>query len=174
MALDQLSVTGENKLRIAIRDGSRFGALTKSYGIGTVPALSTTLTFGTGSGQANKLYYAVRTLAGTTMDTLDLAGSLTDGVGNTLTFTYVKLAIIAIESPNGTKALRVGPQNEANAFVGSWGASAATTYKTVKYHDIVEYEPVTGLAVTAGTGDIFPVYNPTGSSITYHILIAGV
>lgn len=153
------------------QDGTTGALLAKTFGAASVPSLPISLTFGTGSGAANWAYYASRALAGTTADNLDLSGSLTDGLGNTITATKLKLAVISISSPDGTKNLRVGPRGVANAMLAGFGD--ASDYSSVT-HWWVYYEPVTGATVTAGTGDMFCIYNPTGSSITYSIMMAGV
>lgn len=173
MAVDKLSVSGLFELAGAIRDTSRGTALRREFGGGGVPELSVALTYGTTADKGDWLYYAERTLAATTFDLLDLSGSLTDGLGNTITATKLKFALVAIESPDGTKAVRVGPQNQTNAAQLHWGGTGATVYKTVTHWDLVVWEPVAGYTVTAATADIFPVYNPGGSAVTYHILLAG-
>ena len=111
----------------------------------------------------------------TSFDNIDLSGVLADGVGNTgLVFAKIKLAVVALYSPDGTIALRVGPQGVANPWQGPYGGSGATVYKTVKYWDVIDYDPVTGTTVTAGTGDILGIYNPGGVAVDYQILLAGV
>jgi len=144
-----------------------------SFGKLLLPARTRSFTHGSGSGQANKWYLAQRTLATVTYDNLDLAGGLTDYKGAAITFTKIKYAYIAIISPSSTKYLRVGPQNQSNAAQLQWGGTGATVYETI-YTDWELYEPYTGFTVTAGTGDIFPIYNPTGVSITYTLLLMGV
>ena len=174
MALNTLTFGGSWPLTGFWKDGTTGAVLRKKFGALSVPELSISLTYGTGSGQANWAYYASRPLAGTTYDLLDLSGSLTDGLGNTISATKLKLAVIAVASPDGTKKLRVGPQNQSNAAQLHWGGTGATVYKEVAYWDVIAYEKVAGYTVTAATADIFPIYNPTGSSITYSILMAGV
>ena len=90
MAISALNVTnrsGERALTTYIKDGTTSAILSKRFGAVSVPDLGISLTYGTGSGQANKLYIASRTVTATTADNLDLAGSLSDGLGNTITFT---------------------------------------------------------------------------------------
>ena len=142
-------------------------------GVNDFPSLSIDYTDGTSSNQAKTYFVDQRTLAGTTNDDLDLAGSLTDPFGTTITFTVIKEIIIAIVSPNGTKKLRVGPQGVANAWQGPFGGVAAANYLEFFHHWKMPSEPYTGYAVTAGTGDILRINNPTGSSIDYAILIVG-
>lgn len=175
MAVSVLAADGLMRLSSLIRDTTAGTSQRINFGSGVVPTLNISLTYGTGTNQANKLYCAKRTLAATTYDLLDLAGGLTDGLGNVLTFTKIKLALVAIVTPVvATKSLRVGPQNQSNPFLGGWGGTAATDYKTVTNWDIVNYEPTTGYTVTAGTGDIFPIYNPSAISVDYWLLLAGV
>lgn len=143
------------------------------FGKNLLPARSRSFTHGSGSGQVNKWHLSQRTLATVTYDNLDLAGGLTDYKGAAITFTKIKYAYIAIISPSSTKSLRVGPQNQSNAATLHWGGTGATVYETF-YTDWELYEPYTGFTVTAGTGDIFPIYNPTGSSITYTLFLMGV
>lgn len=174
MAVDKLGVDGNCRLSALIMDANAGKSLRIGFGSRSVPELSFSLTYGTGSGQANKLYCAKRTLAATTFDLIDLAGGLDDGIGNTLTFTKIKLALVAIVTPNGTKAVRVGPQAQSNPFPGGWGGTGATVYDTVTHWMPVIYEPVTGYTVTAGTGDILPIYNPGATSLDYWLLLTGV
>lgn len=139
-------------------------------GTNSFPTLSRTITDGTGAGQCNKWYRAYRTLAAGTADNLDLAGSLLDPFGNTLTFTGIKYIAIALvaASANGTNKLTVG--NATNPFVGPFSAAG-----TIDIFDSLElYHPgASGWTVTAGTGDILKINNPGAASVTYCILIAG-
>lgn len=139
-------------------------------GSNSFPTLTRTISDGTGAGQCNKWYRSYRTLTAGSADNLDLAGSLLDPFGNTLTFTGIKYIAIALvaASANGTNKLTVG--NGTNPFVGPFSASG-----TIDVYDALElYHPgASGWAVTAGTGDILKVNNGGASSITYCILIAG-
>lgn len=139
-------------------------------GSASFPSLSRTITDGTGAGQCNKWYRSYRTLASGAADNLDLAGSLLDPFGNTLTFTGIKYVAIALisASANGTNKLTVG--NATNPWVGPMGSTG-----TIDVYDSLElYHPsASGWAVTAGTGDILKINNGGASSITYCVLIAG-
>lgn len=145
-----------------------------SYGAGVLPELSLALENGTGANQANIWYLAKRTLAATTYDLLDLAGGLTAFNGSTITFTKIKRVLVAIDSPDGTKRVRVGPQDQSNPWPGPWGGTGPTVYADVLWKFDVVNPFAAGWAVTAGTGDVFPVYNPGGSSVDYIIWLLGV
>jgi hypothetical protein len=143
------------------------------FGKANLPARVRSLTHGTGSGQANKWHLSQRTLATTTFDLLDLAGGLTDYKGAAITFTKIKRVYVAIVDPSSSKSLRVGPQNQSNAGQFGWGGTGATVYQTV-YTDWDDYEPYAGWTVTAGTGDIYPIYNPSAGSVTYVLFVLGL
>ncbi|MBT2449477.1 hypothetical protein J7F03_20770 [Streptomyces sp. ISL-43] len=130
------------------------------------------LATGTGAGKADLRFADTRTLAASATEDIDLAGSLVDIYGATLTFAKVKAIVIAAAAGNtnnvvigagtnpwitalnstGTITLRPG----AFIMLGA-GAADATTY-----------------AVTAGTGDILKITNSAGStSVSYDIVIIG-
>lgn len=134
---------------------------------------SIALSSGTGSGAANQMFHDERTLATTATDSLDLAGGLTNPLGATITFSKIKLMIVAIVSPDGTKALRIGPNNTANAWQGWFGGTGANVYETV--YDMVARWDFYGswTSVTAGTGDLLIINNPSAGSVTYNILLVG-
>ncbi len=144
------------------------------FGKGSIPSRLRTFTHGTGANQVNKIYATQRTLATVTMDSLDLAGGLTDYKGAAITLTALKWVYISIVSPDGTKVLRVGPQNQAAAGTFGWGSAAVATVYHDFYSDWELYRPITGFTVTATTADIFPIYNPSLTSVTYAIIVAGV
>lgn len=137
-------------------------------------AMAASLGFGTASGQANNLICQQRTCAAGGTDNLDLAGSLTNDLGEAFVLTKVKLLLVSIVAPDGVKKLRVGPNNVANAFQGSFGGVGAGVYKEVTQFDLLIYEPVAGLTVTAGTGDLLVIANPGAGAVVYNILIAGL
>lgn len=173
MALNTLNFSGEWPVGGFWKDGTTGAVLRKKFGVLSVPTLSISLTYGTGSGNANWAYYASRTVNATTADNLDLSGSLTDGLGNTISATKLKLLVIGIASPDGTKTLRVGPRGVANTFQGPWGGTASTDYVSVTTWHVI-YEPVAGYTITGGTGDVLGIYNSSAGSLTYSILLAGV
>lgn len=144
-----------------------------AYGFGVLPDLTLSLPQGTGSGQAQKWYLARRTLASTATDLLDLAGGLTDFQGNPITFSAVKRVLVAVVDPSAAKSVRVGPQGAANAWQGWWGGVTSPVYDTV-FWKLDQINPYSGWTVTAGTGDILAVYNPSAGSVTYAVWIIGV
>lgn len=127
---------------------------------------------GTGAKQADKMFSDTRTVAASSNDDLDLAGTLTDNFGATLTFAKV-MAIYVKASPENTNNVVLGGA-ASNAFVGPF--SSATDKLALKpgASVIIKDETATGWAVTAGTGDLLRIANSgAGSSVSYDIVIIG-
>lgn len=137
------------------------------------PAITNTITFatGTGSGQVDLLYAATRTLALSTSEDLDLAGSLLDVFGATLIFVKVKYIYVKAASANVNNVVIGGAS--ATQFVGPFGAATHTL--AISPGAYVEFtHPTTGWAVGAGSTDLFKVLNGgAGTSVSYDIVIAG-
>jgi hypothetical protein len=136
-------------------------------------AMTASLGFGTLSGLANNLLCQQRSVGAGLNDDLDLAGSLLNDLGEAFVLSRVKLLVISIVAPDGTKKLRVGPQGLANAWQGPFGGVTAPCYKEVTHWELIVNEPVAGYLVTPGTADLLRVNNPGAGSVTYNILLAG-
>jgi hypothetical protein len=140
-------------------------------GSNTFPSLSSDIANGTGSGQANQLYAKSFTITTGSNQDLDLAGSLANEFGETITFAKIKGIIVCIASPDGTKKVRVGPQGVANGAQLWFGGTGATVYEEVE-EVLVRGAKYTGWTVVAGT-DVLRINNPTASSVTVHIALWG-
>lgn len=123
--------------------------------------------------QANNVFSDKRQIAASANDDIDLAGSLTNAVGSSFSFTKIKGIFVKADSAN-TNNIHVGgaASNEFNTWVGATG-------------DIVVVRPgglfalvspdATAYAVTAGTGDILRLTNSAGGTVVnYDIVIVGV
>lgn len=124
---------------------------------------------GTGSGQANMLWSDERSLTSGANESLDLAGSLTDAFGTTITFATVKAIIVEVPSTN-TVNLTLGAAASAQ-FVGPLG-SATDTVSVRPGGVFVAVAPQTGWTVTATTADLFKVL-AGAAAMTYRITIIG-
>jgi hypothetical protein len=140
------------------------------FGGAVLPAVTVSFTHGTGNNQADKSYLELRTLATVTTDSIDLT-ALTDFQGDALSFAKVKYIGVFIVSPDGTKELRVGPQNVANAFDGFWGGTGATVYDRVLHS--AEYKHPVGGVATGGTDKVLAIHNPGGTSVSYALWVIG-
>lgn len=126
---------------------------------------------GTTADSANMIWTDTRTIAASGTDDIDLAGSIMDQFGDTITFTKIKGILVSASSSN-TNLVLVG--GGSNAFINWIGASG----------DIIKVRPggtfalyandSIGYAVTASTADILEIANSSsGTSVTYDIALIG-
>lgn len=128
------------------------------------------LTTGTTAGKADLVFADTRTLTASSSENLDLAGTLTDVFGATLTFVEV-VAIYVKAAAGNTNNVVVGGA-ASNGFVTPFGASTDTV--KVGPGGVFLLTNDAGFGVTAGTGDILKIANGGGStSVTYDIVIVG-
>lgn len=167
MALSaKLTVGLAAKQTTTVDFGTPEANLTKNY------ALS--LANGTAAGQADRIFTDTRTLGASANEDLDLAGTLTDAFGTTVTFAKVKAIIIGAASGNTNNVIVGGAAT--NAFVNWVGAATHTV--TVRPGGVLALltgsADLNGYGVTAGTGDLLRVTNSgAGTSVTYDIAIVG-
>jgi hypothetical protein len=126
---------------------------------------------GVGANAADKIFHDRRTLAASATEDLDLAGSLVDAYGATITFARIKaiLVVAAAANTNNVNVIREGtngvplflaladgiPVRPGGLFL--WVAPDATA-----------------VAVTAGTGDLLTFTNSAaGTGVTYDVVIIG-
>jgi hypothetical protein len=130
------------------------------------------LTSGTGADQADQLWSDTRTLTASSTEDLDLAGSLVNALGATVTFARVR-GIYVEAAVGNTNNVVVGGA-ASNGFI-NWVADA--TDKVVVRPGgffMLANRDATGYAVTASTGDLLRIGNSgSGTSVTYNIAIVG-
>lgn len=130
------------------------------------------ITAGTGANQADKVFHDQRTLTASSTEDLDLAGSLTDAFGATITFARIKGIFVAAASANTNNVLVGGAAS--NQFI-NW-VSDATDKIVVRpggWFGLVAPD-ATAYAVTAGTGDLLRIGNSgAGTAVTYDIILIG-
>ena len=135
-----------------------------------------TLTDGSGSSQASKLFIGRRSIANvSTTDDIDLAGGVTDVFGNTLTFTAIKAILIYNRATTDGEELRVG--GAASNPITSLFAGSATAKDLIPASGCwLRTAPLTGFVVTAGSADVLRVQHTGGAAttITYDIIVIGV
>jgi len=138
----------------------------------SVFSYSTYFTDGTGAGKANKIYISYSTIAASGNVTFDLAGSLLDMFGNTITMTKVK--VIYFELLNSTSASSVLIGAGTNPMV-NWVAAAGDAVRVRNGgFFLLSCSDATGYAVTAGTADVLRILNEDSSNIaTYRVVILG-
>ncbi len=131
-----------------------------------------TLLNGVGLDQNDLIFHDQRTLAASATENLDLAGSLTNAFGTTLTFVKIKGMIFTAALAN-TNNVQVGGA-AANAFV-NWVADATDIINIAPNGVFLHLNPtLAGWAVTAGTGDLLKITNSGGgTSVTYDVILIG-
>ena len=126
---------------------------------------------GNGSGQVDKQWTDTRTIAASSSESLDLAGSLGNALGNTTVFAKVKAIRIRASAAN-TNNVVVGGAG-SNTFVGPFADATDKISIPPGGHFEVTH-PTTGWTVTASTGDILLVANSSsGTGVDYDIEIIG-
>ena len=164
------SFSGKITASVSAEYGNTLDVGSVNYPINIAPGI--VLTNGTGANQANACFTDTRTLTASSSENLDLAGSLVDAFGSTLTFTKIKSVMITAAATNTNDVL-----------VGGHATAAVTFFGDVT--DVVKVKPggcllltapdANGFAVTAITADMLKVANSAGgTSVTYTIVLIGV
>lgn len=129
------------------------------------------LSSGTGANAADLMFSDQRTLSASGTEDLDLAGSLVDAFGATLTFVELRAILVSASSGNTNNVTVARASSNGlplfsaasdaivlppgGVFLWSCGADGKVT-------------------VTAGTGDLLTITNAAGStSVTYDVVIVG-
>lgn len=131
------------------------------------------ITDGTTTNKADILFCDERSISTGANDDIDLAGSLTDAFGVTITAAEI-VAILVINAPISGSAnstdLTIGAG--ANPFIGFLGATDTIGPIKPGGFFMLGAGHASGIgAVTAGTGDILRIANSSGATVTYQIAI---
>jgi hypothetical protein len=130
-----------------------------------------TLATGTGANQADRIWSDTRTIAASATDSLDLAGSLTDALGAAFTPARIKGLLVAAAAANTNN---VNVNRPASNGVPLFLAAGHGIPVRPGGMFMWVAPDVTGVAVTAGTGDLIDIANSgAGTSVTYDIVIIG-
>ena len=125
---------------------------------------------GTGSGQADKIWWDTRTVGASATDSLDLAGSLTDPLGAAFTPAKLKAIVVKAYSANTNNVVVTRPA--ANGVPWASAAGDAVPVGPGGVFDLAF--PGAGITVTAGTGDLIDIVNSAGgTAVTYDIVLIG-
>lgn len=134
-------------------------------------AKSIALTNGTGANQSDLVWSDQRTVTASSTDSIDLAGSLTDAFGAALTFARIKVLVVTAATANTNNVVVTRPAaNGVPLF------SAAGDAVPVRPGGVFVWacSDATGVAVTAGTGDLLDFVNSgAGSSVVYDVAVIG-
>jgi len=128
-----------------------------------------TYTDGAGAGQADLIWSDTRTVSSSATDTLDLAGSLTGALGNTLTFARIKGLVVAARPTNTTTLQVARPESNGVPLLSAQASIPVPPGGLFVWLD----RSAAGVAVTADTADRIDIVNGSGASATYDIVIIG-
>lgn len=131
---------------------------------------------GTDANKTDEAYIAERTVASATNDDIDLAGSLENVFGETITFAEIVGIIVINQQKDGTAnttALTIGAGS--NPFVGFLGGTTPTIGPIQPGGAFMLFSGhASGIGtVTATSADILRIANASGASNTYQIAIIG-
>ena len=134
-------------------------------------SLNDALATGTTADKADLLYVSKDVaLSGSATTNVDVAGSLTDAFGSTLTFVKIKMLYIHNKSTTAGNTITIGNGTNPLLIFGT----GSHTHTIGPDGRLLIWEPsLAGKAVTASTGDILKILNDTANAVTYDIAIAG-
>lgn len=128
---------------------------------------------GSGSGQANRIWYGDRYLPSGGYEDLVLFSTLTDVYGSTISFS--KVYAIVVKNPGTTTSrLEVGP-SPVNPFgVGAFWKAATDRVVVSSGNGVMILLNRAGVTATIASADSFRVTNAGPTDTTYRIAILGV
>lgn len=131
------------------------------------------LASGTAAGQADRCFADTRTLAASGTESLDLAGSLTDAYGATITFAKLKLVLVVAAAGNTNDVQVTRPaSNGVPLFIAAGDGIALKPGGIFLW--AAGQADAAGFTVTAGTGDLLTITNSAGTTgVDYSIIVLG-
>ena len=165
MALENTSVS----VSVTATQTSALDLGTRSFPASLAAAIS--LLNGTGAGQADMVFTDTRTVNASSNEDLDLAASLTDAFGASMTFARIKAIVVSAASGNTNNVNVTRPaSNGVPLFLAAGDGMAVRPGGVLAW----ACSDATGVAVTAGTGDLINFANSSsGTSVTYSVVIIG-
>lgn len=136
-------------------------------------AWSAAYTDGTGASKAQKIYFNSYSISGSGSQSLDLAGSLTNAFGSTITFANIKGLWIEHQTTTATGVLDI---NGVFVTQGTGSPLAGTTPKIQLrpgYLLLLGGATSGGYTVTNTTQDVLTLTNNDASSVTVRVCVFG-
>lgn len=135
---------------------------------------------GVGAGNADKFYYAERSIPLSSSETLDISGALTDNLGQTFTIARIKALVILCEPFDATAVRNTNDVIVGAAAGTQWAALLGTTGTlTLKPGSLTVFAAGTADAVAwpaaNGATDSLKIANGgAGTPVVYQIYMVGV
>ena len=151
------------------------GTASKSTDAGTVSlpineSCALSLANGTGADQANLHYIDGFSIASGGNTTYDVAGSLSDDLGQSAVFSAIK-AIMVIADDTNTTDLTIG--NGTNGFDGPFDDATATVTLKPGACMLITNPSAAGWAITGGSNDVIKIANGSGATATGTLVVIG-
>ena len=165
-----MSVSGEVESTLEITE-TRIVGVDAALDIGPDLTMTLRIANGTGAGQANKVYQATRTFGGSP-DDLDLAGGVTDPLGNTITLTSAIAVLIENLSTANTLTIGDAASNPITSLLNADGTITLRPATATGASWVLLVAPdATGWAIAAGSADVLRVSGTSGQQ--YRIVVVG-
>jgi hypothetical protein len=139
-------------------------------------------TFGSSTDNVNQIYAGVRTLNANTAEDLDMAGGLTNPLGETITFLTIKFAFVWLlgtddtapgdDAVTGTAASSITLGGDA-ASPALWFGGISNTLTVKNGGFFLHSTPGTGWTITGSTGDVLQVMNNDLTLQAKYLLVLG-
>lgn len=172
-----LQLSGTSKITGGIAGGSQQENV--QVGQNTFPTINPQVTQAAAAGavgQCTKHYQGQVTVGASSQSTLALTG-LTDGLGDSISFTNIKMLAAAILSPGGTKSVAIGAMGIANGWYSPFAAvtTNGATLAGIAVGDCAWLSSTLATTgFTAGAGNYqLGIQNLTATTATVQILIWG-
>lgn len=161
-------------LSLSLKAGIR-GTHSSALDLGTAAlpidvSAAVTLDNGTGANQADRVFTDTRTVTSGSTDSLDVAGSLTDAFGATITMARLKGLYVKASALNTTDLQVTRPASNGVPFMAAAGDAHILKPGGVYF---AAWPDATAIPVTAGTGDLINIVNGAGASAVYDIVVVG-
>lgn len=129
------------------------------------------LTSGVGQSQADQLWFDSRNILASGNDDLDLAGGVTNGLGQTVTFVRIKAIVLYSKASNLNPIHMGGGLSPFSSWVGAAGDILRIMPGGLQV--LVAPDP-TAYPVTPGSADILRITNSAGgTAVDYEIVLVG-
>lgn len=151
-------------INVNVRTTGSVNVTNDQYRTGTplLPAMDQVWRDGTGSGQAQKHYYGLHTLAGSASTTLDLS-SLGGG--------FTKVKRLALRLRNAAAGVKIVVGNAASNPFAPWASSATVTEDVADL--LYRRSAVDGWTVSGSAKNI-KVENPGAASVSFDVSVVGL
>jgi len=169
---DSLSTAIQTSLTWVLQEDRPFSAVIDSSRL----EYSESLANGTGTSQADRLWYDERTVGAASDDDLDLTDLSSTLFDNALTtsFARIKALLVVNLETTGPAVLQVGGAGAGgSAFSAPFGGDADAVVEVPHQSAMLLSNRPDGWAVSDATSDVLRVSNTSAAPITYRITIVG-